>query len=51
MKAVSEFRPRAAPVLPACGVCRRSWRGLALVNAVLWEQPGLSTPVIGWMSA
>ena len=50
MKAVSEFRPRAAPVLPACGVSRRSWRGLALVNAVPWEQPRLSTPVIRWMS-
>ena len=32
MKAVSESRPRAAPVLPASGVSRRSWRGLALVN-------------------
>jgi len=51
MKAVSESRPRAAPVLPACGVSRRSWRGLALVNAVPWEQPRLSTPVIRWMSA
>ena len=35
----------------ADGRCRRSWRGLALVNAVHSEQPRLSTPVIGWMSA
>ena len=50
MKAISELRTDAEPLLPSVGAWCRAWRVLGLANAIVRQQTSLSEPIIRWMS-
>jgi hypothetical protein len=50
MRAISEPRTGAEPLLPSVGAWCRSWRVLGLANAIVRQQISLSEPIIRRMS-
>jgi len=49
MRAISEVRTGAKPLLPSVGAWCRSWLFLGPANAIVRQQISPSEPIIRWM--